>query len=442
MFLLIGENKPSKKQIWREIIMKKSLVLAMALSLGIAGTAFAANPFSDVPSNHWAYASVSKLAQAGIVEGYGDDTFKGGKSITRYEMAQMVAKAMAKSDKADASQKAMIEKLAAEFSAELDNLGVRVTKLEKNADNVKITGEMRFRYRGFDGDQYGNDKQNETKLRTRLNLKGEINDKWTANMMLENEQNLETNGRADEDSTLMRRAWVAGSIDDVKVQAGRFAYADVNAFLFDSAETDGVRLDFGNKLKATVLYGRMTPNKYGAFKSGAQKDVDTAGLALDYKQDKWQFNAAYYDVKGKNDNAITGVDDTSFGQFYAAYKFDKNFKLAAQLLMAGDEVNGTDKTGYTARLDYKGMNVADKGSWGAWIMGFDAPAGVLYAPAGLDWDLNDNRGVTGYEIGFNYAVQKNIKLQVSYSDLEQKEAAAGMSKEDQQTTTAFVQFFF
>lgn len=425
--------------------MKKSLVLAMALSLGIAGTAFAANPFSDVPSNHWAYASVSKLAQAGIVEGYGDDTFKGGKSITRYEMAQMVAKAMAKSDKADASQKAMIEKLAAEFSAELDNLGVRVTKLEKNADNVKITGEMRFRYRGFDGNQYvsatENGKEDQTQLRTRLNIKGEINDKWSANMMLENLQDLTTNGRTGEDSTLMRRAWVAGSIDDVKVQAGRFAYSDVNAFLFDTAETDGVRLDFGNKLKATILYGRMTPSDKGAFKDNTP-DVTTTALALDYKQDKWQFNAAYYDVDGKDADALAQADQTSFGQFYAAYKFDKNFKLAAQLLMAGDEVNGTDKTGYTARLDYKGMNVADKGSWGAWIMGFDAPAGVLYAPAGLDWDLKDAYGATGYEIGFNYAVQKNIKLQLSYSDLEQKEAKAGSAKLDQQTTTAFVQFFF
>lgn len=432
--------------------MKKSLVLAMALSLGIAGTAFAANPFSDVPSNHWAYASVSKLAQAGIVEGYGDDTFKGGKSITRYEMAQMVAKAMAKSDKADASQKAMIEKLAAEFSAELDNLGVRVTKLEKNADNVKITGEMRFRYRGFDGDQYGNDKQNETQLRTRLNLKGEINDKWSANMMLENTQNLETNGRGangatwdkgTESDTSMRRAWVSGRIDDVNVQAGRFAYSDVNAFLFDAAETDGVRLDFGNKLKATVMYGRMTAASTSAFKAQTQKDIDTAALALDYKQDKWQFNAAYYDVKGKKDAALTGVaDDTSFGQFYAAYKFDKNFKLAAQLLMAGDDVNQTDKTGYTARLDYKGMNVADKGSWGAWVMAFDAPAGVLYAPAGLDWDLKGAYGAQGYEVGFNYAVQKNIKLQLSYSDLKENHGIAGEQKMDQQTTTAYMTFYF
>ena len=57
--------------------MKKSLVLAMAMALGISATAFAANPFSDVPQGHWTYASINKLAAAGVVDGYPDGTFKG-----------------------------------------------------------------------------------------------------------------------------------------------------------------------------------------------------------------------------------------------------------------------------------------------------------------------------------------------------------------------------
>ena len=76
--------------------MKKTLVsaLAAALVVGAAGTTFAAaNPFSDVPRDHWAYDAVTQLANDGVVEGYGDGTFRGDKSITRYEMAQMVAKA-------------------------------------------------------------------------------------------------------------------------------------------------------------------------------------------------------------------------------------------------------------------------------------------------------------------------------------------------------------
>ena len=120
--------------------MKKSLVLAMAMALGVSATAFAANPFSDVPAGHWAYASVAKMAAAGIVDGYPDGTFKGDNLMTRYEMAQIVAKAYAKGAiGAD-------DKLMAEFADELDNLGVRVAKLEKKSDNVKITGQARLLY--------------------------------------------------------------------------------------------------------------------------------------------------------------------------------------------------------------------------------------------------------------------------------------------------------
>ena len=118
--------------------MKKSLVLAMAMALGVTASAYAANPFSDVPAGHWAYDSISKLAAAGVIEGYGDDTFRGDRLMTRYEMAQIVAKAMAKG--------ANVDKLAAEFADELDALGVRVAALEKKSDNVKITGQVRWSY--------------------------------------------------------------------------------------------------------------------------------------------------------------------------------------------------------------------------------------------------------------------------------------------------------
>ena len=89
--------------------MKKSLVLAMAMALGVTASAYAANPFSDVPAGHWAYDSVNKLASAGIVDGYGNGTFGGDRLMTRYEMAQIVAKAMAKG--------ANVDRLAAELTS-------------------------------------------------------------------------------------------------------------------------------------------------------------------------------------------------------------------------------------------------------------------------------------------------------------------------------------
>ena len=118
--------------------MKKTLVsaLATALVVGAASTTFAAaNPFSDVPRDHWAYDAVTQLAADGVVEGYGDGTYRGDRNITRYEMAQMVAKAMAK-DNMPVSDRALVDRLAAEFADELNNLGVGDSNLEKQADMV------------------------------------------------------------------------------------------------------------------------------------------------------------------------------------------------------------------------------------------------------------------------------------------------------------------
>ena len=46
--------------------------------------------FKDVPSNHWAYSSVTTLAQKGIINGYDDDTFKPNNKVTREEFVKMI----------------------------------------------------------------------------------------------------------------------------------------------------------------------------------------------------------------------------------------------------------------------------------------------------------------------------------------------------------------
>jgi hypothetical protein len=110
---------------------KLALSLAFAFTMGVVGTAFAdSNPFVDVPKGHWAYGSISQLAKDGIVDGYSDKTFQGDKEMTRYEMAQIVAKAVAKLDKADAADKAQLQKLYTEFKDELKSMDVRVSSLK------------------------------------------------------------------------------------------------------------------------------------------------------------------------------------------------------------------------------------------------------------------------------------------------------------------------
>ncbi|MEE0028805.1 MAG: S-layer homology domain-containing protein, partial [Dialister sp.] len=68
--------------------MKKILALAAVAALTVGVSAYAANPFSDVTSDDWAYQAVSDLSAQGVVEGYPDGTFKGEKNMTRYELAQ------------------------------------------------------------------------------------------------------------------------------------------------------------------------------------------------------------------------------------------------------------------------------------------------------------------------------------------------------------------
>ena len=128
--------------------MKKKVLMGLttALVMGTASVTFAAaNPFSDVPAGHWAYDAVTQLAADGVIEGYGDGTFLGNRNITRYEMAQMVAKALARAPQGG-TDRAALDRLAAEFADELSNLGVRVSELEKYADKVVFNGELRYRY--------------------------------------------------------------------------------------------------------------------------------------------------------------------------------------------------------------------------------------------------------------------------------------------------------
>ena len=126
--------------------MKKHLALLAATAVLGVTSAFAANPFSDVTPQDWAYQAVAQLASQGVVNGYPDGTFQGQNNITRYEMAQMVAKAMVRQGQVDAEQNAIINRLANEFSSELNSLGVKVNTLENKVGSFKFSGDARIRF--------------------------------------------------------------------------------------------------------------------------------------------------------------------------------------------------------------------------------------------------------------------------------------------------------
>jgi len=393
--------------------MKKSLVLAMAMALGISATAFAANPFSDVPAGHWAYASVAKLAAAGVVDGYPDGTFKGDNLMTRYEMAQIVAKAYAKGGIGSD------DKLMAEFADELDNLGVRVAKLEKKSDNVKITGEFRAGYKAYDNPiGAALDTGYKAEGRTRLFVNGAVNDDWSYGAMIENTQNFDTNIE-DGAITKFRRAFVTGNLGSgVKVVAGRQAFKIGQGYTADLTG-DAVKVDFGKVLKGTAFYGRFDSDIY----SSNPNHYDTYGLGLSYDFSKQLFmRAAVYSV---DDNNLAVVTDREIYTAGLGYKFDKNASIYGEYLKASDELQGmVEDDGFAATLKYKGAKAAKADSWGMYVSYYDQAGATIIdhtSEFAGDWKNFGGEGIKGFEVGADYAIAKNVVAAVSYYDFESKE---------------------
>ena len=411
--------------------MKKSLVLAMAMALGVTASAYAANPFSDVPAGHWAYDSINKLAAAGVIEGYGDSTFGGDKLMTRYEMAQIVAKAMAKG--------ANVDKLAAEFADELDNLGVRVANLEKKADNVKITGTIKASYASYDGDKLGegNTTNHQGRLRSDLWVKGDINDDWTYSAMFRNQQFFtNAKGNAGEEDVAFQRAYVNGRVGGLAVQAGRYNKTDITGGNIHDNRMDGVQVSYGKDVKLTAGYGKATGVDVIA---GENKDVAYAELGA--KLGAVDAFAGYY----KFDNLLKAADDDAIWTVGLGFDLAKDLKLTGTYLRSDvdavtvDRVDykDVDKDGYVVGLAYKGAKAAKAGSWGLNASYYDQGAGTVVAHTmdGIYFD----EGFKGYSVGANYALAKNIVAGVTYYDLESKEAKG---TPDAQTLWSQVVFSF
>lgn len=397
--------------------MKKSLVLAMAMALGVTASAYAANPFSDVPAGHWSYDAVNKLAAEGVVDGYPDGTYGGDKLMTRYEMAQIVAKAMAKG--------ANVDKLAAEFADELDSLGVRVANLEKKADNVKITGEVRYSYRDVDGDANGN----ESILRSRIWVNGQVNEDWSYTGMFENEQDF-GNDSGDDDVSLAR-AYVEGRLGGLDVTAGRYNAVPFTGNILD-ANLDMAKVSYGDKVKVSALAGKAYDTADNVFNNrGGEytlKDDDRIYIgSIEAALGDVDAYVAYFKTDSTLDKEIWNVG--------ASYGFG-DFTLSAEY-MRGDEeyYKGAGKDGWWADLAWKGAEASEPGSYGIHAGYYDQSVNAYIMPT-TDAEYFDS-GYKGWNVGVDYTFAKNIVGMVNYWDMEAK-----TGNDDAQTIFTELYFFF
>ena len=403
--------------------MKKQFaaIFAATAVLGVT-TAFAANPFSDVTPDSWAYQAVSQLANAGIVNGYPDGTFKGQHNITRFEMAQMVAKAMARQDRVDAEQNAIINRLANEFSAELNNLGVRVSTLENKVGNFSFTGDARLRYQHSKVENEDKSETYKSKFdyRGRVQFAATVNDNTKAVVRVATEKEF---GQNDKDNT------TKASVDHVYVQhnfgkyvtatAGRQDLVIGNGLVYDDYFEGAVATVGKDKLNASVAYGYLQGGSY-INEVGKKVEFDKAERKDNSQVTVYQLNTMpteklavkgfYADVHEKGVNSVYGASVDA--------------KLGSKVWVGGEyakqETTGAAGEAWTAGVGYGEADMAKVGTWGAKVQYFDLKK---EAPVVANtWNVPKDKDYKGYLATVDYTVAKNVGLS-AYATFDSKTQA-------------------
>ena len=407
--------------------MKKILALAAVAALTAGVSAYAANPFSDVTADDWAYQAVSDLSAQGVVEGYPDGTFKGERNMTRYELAQIVARLMAKEDQLNAEQQATLDKLAGEYADELANLGVRVSNLEKKVGNIYWSGDARMRYqdKAEAGDAWNG--------RIRLNVKGQVNESTYVQGRFLSEMNFKDSESADTSMDKLHVVYQptdAFSIDLGRTSAG---LSQTGIFMDDDGQYDGIVAAYDNgKFNLSAGYGRV----------GGGVDYDDQPLIKyhDYENwfvkagtkvgDKVDLSAFYTQYASKSDskvladvlNSVPGLK--SKADNVAVWGVGAGVDLGGGFVLDGDYIkhadNLTDKAAmWTAGLTYGEVDTDKVGSWSLGVHYVDADR-LAYLGGVSAWDMTDHldyslvSGMKFWQAKAGVALQKNVELDAYY----------------------------
>ena len=443
--------------------MKKSVVsaLAAAVILGTATTpTYAAqNPFSDVNDHHWAYNAVLGLAEAGIITGYDNSDaslngkFLGGRNITRYEMAQMIAKTLARiegesspfnvqlrghqwtfvdnsgvrrvvdgtvvpfrlSNGATVSSNELnqLRDLVEEFQVELDSLGLRVAELEKHADKVRWAGKIEYTYNRLKYDD-ADDKQTSNGYVFRLEPIAEINDHWTARARLDATGDMSTDKTND---VFLKRIYAQGDYDNFSVKLGRFGLCTPEEGIVLDSVISGGEITYGSKWKATLTGGRIGGGDEPEY--GEENETNFLGLNVQYADpgDRGLFGGVgYYTAKDHDFENYFYNDDGDQGKA-AVIAANLGYRFNDMLSLNGAYARNTkadnEKDGWDVLLKYgKYDDYSDKGDWAVWAGYSKFGTNVAIASNQSD-DIQT--GTKGWHIGAAYAPFKNVGVILRYA---------------------------
>ena len=409
--------------------MKKILAIAAAAALTAGVSAYAANPFSDVSPDDWAYQAVSDLSDQGVVEGYPDGTFKGERNMTRYELAQVIARLMAREDQLNAEQKATLDKLAGEYADELANLGVRVSNLEKKVGNISWSGDARMQYQhNLDG---AKDHTDGWTGRLRINADAQVNDQVVVSGRFVSEMNFKDNKDANTIMDRIHARWTPNDAFYMDLGRQGVALDQTGVFWDEDGRFDGVVAGYDNgKFGAEFGYGRF---------QDAERSMDTYHWENSASIEAWygkltghfgessMLSAFYLDnVQGLNGSSVApaykGAHIYAWGAGATIGLGDSGLSIDGDFI----QTKGNHELGHgnlwTAGLNYGEVDLNKPGSFTLGVHYVRADAGsYLLGNSALDmtdqleygWDKG--AGVKFWTAKAGVAVQKNVELDAYYN---------------------------
>jgi len=427
--------------------MRSSVVvlLMLVLSFGIFGTAFAdeSNPFGNVPGDYWAYNAVAKLAKAGIIDDYGVKDYHGNKTLTRYEMAALVAKALDRADKASAEDKALIDALSGEFAKELAGMNVRLENVKQEADKFSFAGILLIKYEKHSHAGVPADRTTYDIWKEKLQLFGcyKISDDWAINTTSEFSRNFQkaaSGGIGAGNDDITKNISVNGKVGVVNVTAGRFHAEDpCSAFVFCDDVTGGqVVLGIGPE-------GPKGPPQGAPIAPGGGKPL-TLTLVDGYLDAGINFHSSITDTLFNNADS----DDTrgvGYKALYANYGINRFTNVAAALHHMSNKTTGNSKSwseiGYNTQVakNLFFLTAAARSTYAtqnkSYILGLRYGAAVpfvegshelytlfarteQFAAISATYDLEDcEHGLHGIEVGYKLCPMPGLLLGVRYQSV-------------------------
>lgn len=394
------------------VVKKTIFALAAGFMCAAASPAMAANnPFQDVPKDHWSYDAVTQLAADSILEGYGDGKFRGHQALTRYEMAQMIARAMAKENIPAADQN-LLDKLAAEYQDELKNLGVRVGNLERNADTTKFSGYLYLR----EQNQHIKNKHTGKSTRSTVNRawfdlisQSQVNKNWKVVTETNTIVDLNKDKTDDTYDLYFASMFADGTYGKFHTQLGRIDNFSQDGGVVMHNPISGGKFTFGNKLRTTLTAARVSCSTLSSLNSGESFDFGAAELA--YPASKaTNLYGAFYQLHDDKFKATRGSESPSIYTLGFRSTIAKNLVLTGYYLKASDTTaTHTKDTGWFGALEYRRVKLDQPGTWSLYTKYANIPEFTQ-----INLDTGHFRDYKGLEVGGFYIPAKNIRAHLRY----------------------------